>query len=181
MKIGEMTDSLFDREMQRILGDVQFWCIRLDQIGDFSLEPTPVSYVNGSGQQPFPLAIDIKEVWDYARGKGSCPRGINEIIQALCELLWSSVGENSYTIPNYWWDEPLGFMCQLAFARQAMDNGESLNAVQLAMLAGLSSVRIKQLCQSGDIPAGKVEQARNSQLEWAIPADVAREWLESRK
>ena len=29
MKITDMTDTAFDQAMQRLLGDVQFWCIRL--------------------------------------------------------------------------------------------------------------------------------------------------------
>ena len=59
MKITDMTDTAFDQAMQRLLGDVQFWCIRLSQIGEYSLEPMPVSYADGSGKQPFPLALEV--------------------------------------------------------------------------------------------------------------------------
>ena len=39
MKISVMTNIAFEREMQRILGDVLFWCIRLDEIGDYGVIP----------------------------------------------------------------------------------------------------------------------------------------------
>lgn len=181
MKIQDMTDSLFHREMQRIIGDTQFWCVRLGQIGDYKLEPTPVSYSDGTGSQPFPLALEIKRVWDYAKGDKSRPTETAEIIQELCELLWSHIGGSSYDIPGEFWDTPLGFMCQLARAREALESGGDLNAEQLAMLAGVSAARIKQLCKSGEIKAGKVEQSRSSQPEWAIPARVATKWLEGRR
>lgn len=180
MRISDMTDTLFDREMQRILSDVQFWAIRLDNIGDFTLTPTPASYADGEGQQPFPLAIDLKEVWDYARGEGSCPREILEIIQSLCELLWCPVAAHTYEVPNAFWDMPLGFMCQLAHARLALDSGESLSVEQLAMLGDLKPARVRQLCQSGNITAFKKERTDNSQQEWTIPAEAAKEWLKSR-
>jgi hypothetical protein len=181
MKITDMTDTLFDQQMQRLLGDVQFWCVRLSQIGEYSLRPMPVSYIDGTGKQPFPLALELKRVWDYARGSGPRPDEIREIIQDLCELLWSHTGGSSYDIPAEFWDQPLGFMCRLAWARETLDAGGELNAEQLSMLAGISAARVKQLCRSGDITATKAEQARNRQQEWAIPADVARAWLESRK
>jgi len=181
MKITDMTDTVFDREMQRILGDVMFWITRLDQVGDFNLEPTPVSYADGSGQQPFPLAIDLKEVWDYARGTGKRPEGMQDIIQSLTELLWAPVGGTSYSIPSTWWDEPLGIMCRLAWARQALDTGDNLTVEQLSLLSGMSIPRIKQLCQTGKIPAVKVQQGRSNRKEWSIPADAAQVWLKSRE
>lgn len=180
MKITDMTDTLFGKEMLRIVGDATFWCIRLSQIGDYKLEPTPVSYMDGTDKQPFPLALEIKRVWDYAKGDKQRPEEIEEIIQDLCELLWSHIGGSSYDIPAEFWDAPLGFMCQLAWARQALDFGADLNAERLAMLAGITPQRVKQLCQSGVIKAGKTEQSRSSQQEWAIPAETARAWLEAR-
>jgi hypothetical protein len=181
MKISDMTDIAFEREMQRILGDVLFWCIRLDEIGDYSLNPTPVTYIDGTGQQPFPLAMELKRIWNYARGEGTCPAEINDIIQSLCELLWCPVAASSYEIPSAWWKEPLGFMCNLAWARQALDLGENLTTEQLALLGEVSVSRIKQLCQSGEILAEKVPQARGKKMEWNISAEVALSWLKSRE
>ncbi len=177
MKISDMTDTLFDREMQRIMGDVQFWCIRLDQIGDFSLEPTPVSYMDNIGKQPFPLAIDLKEVWDYAAGTGSQPIGVSDVIQSLCELLWCPVAGTSYEIPSSWWDEPLGFMCRLAWARQGLDAGENLTVDALAMLAGVSDKYIRRLCGDGTLQAEKVPRKVGTQQEWAIPVEEGRKFL----
>lgn len=178
MNIKDMTDTLFNKEMQRLLSDVTFWCIRLDQIGDYKFEPTPVSNMDGSNKQPFPLAIELKEVWDYAKGEAPAPYYLYDTIQALTELLWSTVGSSSYKIPNSWWGEPLGFMCQLAMARKNLDSGADLNAKQLSLLSGYTHARIKQLCSTGELQATKVEQGRSSQLEWAIPADFAKRWLE---
>lgn len=181
MKITDMSDSLFNKEMQRLLGDVAFWCIRLDQLGEYNFEPTPVANFDGSNSQPFPLAIELKEVWDYAKGISKRPYHLYDTIQSLTELLWSTIGSTSYDIPNLWWSEPLGFMCKLALTREAFDAQNPLNATQLAMLSGYSDARIKQLCISGEIKATKVKQERGSQLEWAIPADIAREWIENIK
>lgn len=181
MKITDITVNLFDKEMVRLLGDVQFWCIRLDQIGDCQLKPIPVTYIDGTGLQPFPLALELRRVWDYAAGNKPRPAELQEIIQELCELLWSHIGGSSYAIPAEFWDQPLGFMCQLAWAREALDSGKSINAEQLAMLGGISAARVKQLCKAGEIQADKVEQSRSSQTEWAIPAEIARTWLEERR
>jgi hypothetical protein len=180
LKITDMTDTLFNKEMQRLLSDAAFWCIKLSQIGKYTLEPTPVSNIDGSNPQPFPLAMELKEVWDYAKGETPAPYHLYDSIQALTELLWSTIGSASYKIPNSWWSEPLGFMCQLAMARENLDSGADLNAKQLSLLSGYTHARIKQLCSTGELQATKVEQGRSSQLEWAIPADVAKEWLSRR-
>lgn len=178
MKISEMTDTLFDREMQRLLGDVQFWCVRLGNIGDYTLTPALVSYMDGSGQQPFPLALEAKRVWDYAKGAAPRPAEMREIIQDLCELLWSHIGGSGYEIPSEFWDEPLGFACHLASARADMEAGSDLTTDQVAALSGLTTARIKQLCAAGELPAAKADD--NPKAEWIIQAGPVREWLEKR-
>lgn len=83
MKITDMSDTLFDKEMQRLLSDVSFWCIKLSRIGDYKLEPTPVSNVDGSNKQPFPLAVELKEVWDYVKGEAPAPLHLNECLEEI--------------------------------------------------------------------------------------------------
>jgi hypothetical protein len=175
MKITDMSDSLFNREMQRLLGDVQFWLIRLDQVGHLEFAETPVE------EQPFPLAFKLRQVWDYAAGEIQCPEEIDDTIRSLYELLWQPVAGASYDIPPTWWDEPLGFMCRLARARQTLDDGEDLSAEQLAILADVSIRRITQLCASKEISAKKKEQSQGGQPEWSIPAKTAYKWLMERR
>jgi len=182
MKISEMTDTMFDREMMGLLGQVQFWCIRLSNINiSHALEPGPVSYMDGTGKQPFPLALEIKRVWDYARGVGPRPDELQEIIQDLCELLWAPVAAGTYSIPPSWWETPLGIMVKLCEARDALEVRGSLDTYQLALLSDLTDKRIRQLCQSGELQAEKVPREASSQEQWAIPAEVARRFLESRR
>ncbi|WP_054692480.1 hypothetical protein [Syntrophomonas palmitatica] len=183
MKITDLTDTLFAREIERLAGDAQFWAIRLQNAfgPDSRIELARTSNLDGSNQQPFPLAADLKEVWDYAKGDYPAPCHLQDTIQALCELLWCPIGAHSYQVPNSWWKEPLGFMCRLAWARQALEAGENLNAEQLAMLAGMTSQRIRQLCQTGEIKAGSANQKRNSQQEWVIPAKEAKKFIKKRE
>ena len=130
-----MTD-IFDREMQRIIGDTQFWCARLSQIGDYKLEPTPVSYSDGTGSQPFRWPWKSSEYGTMPKATSPARTNWQRSSKELCELLWSHIGGSSYDIPNAFWDTPLGFMCQLARARESLESGGDLNAEQLAMLAG---------------------------------------------
>lgn len=178
MKITDMTDILFEREMQKLLGQLQIWCVKLSRIGNYSIEPTPIN--NGINKYLFPFAADLKEVWDYAKGVKPQPYHLHDTIQALMEFIWAPVGSSTYTVPNTWFNEPLGFMCKLALAREELDAGNSLNTEQLALLSGYVPSRIRKLCQSGDLPATKVEQGRNSQLEWSISPSVARNFLKKR-
>jgi len=182
VKIREMTDDLFSREMAALLAQVQSWFLRLSGIQPgFSLFPTPASYLDGSGKQPFPLALELKRVWDYARGTGPRPEELQEIIQDLCELLWCPVGAvGEYTIPAWWWDTPLGQMCLMAQVRAAIEHGEPVSADELAVLADLTGQRIRQMCASGEIKAGKIQREENSQMEWAIPAEEAVRFLRER-
>lgn len=181
MKISEMTDTLFDREMAALLGQVQFWCMRLSGIDPkYKLEPTPVSNLDGTGKQPFPLALELKRAWDYARGVKPRPDELREIIQDLCELLWAPVGAGTYEIPSSWWETPLGTMVKICQARDALEGGHDLDTYQLALLSDLTDKRIRQLCQSGEIKAEKVPREASSQEQWAIPAEEARRFLESR-
>lgn len=182
MKITDMNDNLFDREMQKLLADVQFWCVRLSAInGKFHLEPSPTSYLDGTGKQPFPLALELKRCWDYARGTGPRPEEMHEIIQSLCELLWSTIGGTGSAIPADWWDTPLGTMCRMCEARTALEYGETIDTYGLALLADLSHMRIRQLCQSGDIEAEKMPRETSSQEQWVIPAEEARRFLAGRE
>lgn len=181
MKTSEMTDTVFDREMSMLLSQVQFWCMRLSEIDPaYKLEPTPVSYMDGTGKQPFPLALEIRRCWDYARGAGPRPDEMREIIQNLCELLWAPVAAGSYDIPSEWWETPLGTMCRLCEARTALDTGANLDIEELALLADLTPKRVQQLCHSGELKAKKIEREVSSQEKWIIPAEEARLFLESR-
>lgn len=182
MKIREMTDEAFVREIAALLARVQSWSLRLSGIQpDFSLTPHPASYMDGSGEQPFPLALELKRIWDYARGTGPRPAEQREIIQDLCELLWCPIGAvGEYTIPAWWWDTPLGQMCLMAQVRAAIEHGEAISADEFAVLADLTGQRIRQMCAAGEIKAKKVRREENSQLEWAIPAKEAVRFLKAR-
>lgn len=174
MNIKDMTDALFNKEMNQLLNRVTFFCNTLSNTGIFSLTAEPMD-----NSQTFPLAIELKKVWDYARGTDPKPSNMNEVMQTLYKLLWSSIGNiETPKIPNYWWDEPLGFMCSLAIAREMLDKGEPINAKQLSILSGYTHTYIKRSCTSSKIKATKVKQDRSSQLEWAISADEARLWME---
>lgn len=182
MKISEMTDSLFDREMMNLLGQVQFWSIRLGDINiGHVLEPGQVSYMDNTGKQPFPLALELRRCWDYARGTGPCPNEVREILQDLCELLWAPVAAGTYSIPSSWWETPLGTMCRLCEARIALDGDEILDAHDLALLSDLAPARIRQLCASGEIKAEKAQRKTSSQEQWVIETEEARKFLESRR
>ncbi len=179
MKISEMTDTMFDREMATLLGQVQFWCIRLSNLDPaYILDPKPI--VVGNKKYPFPFAADLWQLWDYARGTGPRPNEVQENIQKLCELLWAPVAAGSYDIPSDWWDTPLGTMCRLCNARATLEAGWSLDVYEMALLADLTHMRIRQLCQSGELQAVKEERNGSSQEKWIIPAEEARRFLESR-
>lgn len=181
MKTSEMTDQLFEREMQKLLADVQFWSMRLNQIqADLILKPTPASYIDESGQEPFPLALELRRLWNYARGTGPCPEEVNEIIQELCELLWSPIGGTSYDIPAVWWETPLGQMVKMVRARMKLDAGQTIDPVELSLFVDVTDRRIRQMCRSGDLVAEKVQREQSSQQEWAIPAAEAKKFIGSR-
>lgn len=181
MKTSEMTDLLFAREMQKLLADVQFWSMRLNQIqADLILKPTPVSYIDESGQEPFPLALELRRLWNYARGTGPRPEEANEIIQELCELLWSPIGGTSYDIPAVWWETPLGQMVKMTWARMKLDADLPLDPVELALFVDVTDRRIRQMCRDGSLQAEKVKRENSSQQEWAIPAAEAKKFIGSR-
>ena len=181
MKPTEMNDALFKEEMEKLLAQVQFWAMRLEAIQPgFCLEPVPVSYLDGSGKQPFPLALELKRVWDYARGEGPRPAELKEIIQELVELLWCPVAGHNYIIPYEWWNTPLGQMCRMAEARATIDDGGSLSAQELSYLSGIAGQWIREMCATGKLMAEKVTREQNSQTEWAIPAEECRRFLAER-
>jgi len=179
LKIRDMSDELFHREMEILLSQVRFWAMRLDCIqSGFKLQPTPVTV--GSDKFPFPFAAELKQCWDYARGTGPQPEEMEEIILELCELLWAPVAATSYDIPAAWWDTPLGIMVRMCRVRAKIEMGVSVHAEELSVLADVTGQRIRQMCAEGKLKAEKVAREMNSQLEWAIPAEEARKLLESK-
>lgn len=177
MKITDMTDTLFAREVERLAGDVQFWAIRLQNAfgPNTKIELSPVSYLDGTGEQPYPLAIDLWEVWEYARGTGPRPEAMEDVIQSLCELLWAPVGGTSYQIPPTWWEEPLGFMCRLAEARATLEAGADLTPTQLAALGGVTEHQVRLLCRQEAIDGKREDKG------WIIPNAEAQKWLENKR
>jgi len=181
MKTIDMDRSLFNREMLKLLTDVQSGATRLEAINpQFKLEPVRVSYASGCSE-PFPLALELRRCWDYARGAGSRPEGMQRTLEDLTRFLWCPLAATSYEIPASWWSTPLGIMTKMCEVRDAIDRGFSVPAEHLALVADLTPQRVRQLCASGEIPATKEERPGSSQEQWAIPAGVAREFLEKRK
>ena len=146
---------------------------------DFSLKPTPVSYFDGSGQEPFPLALELRRLWNYAGGTGPCPEEANEIIPELCELLGPPLA-GPYDIPAVWWETPLGQMVKMTWARMKLDVDLPLDPVELALFVDVTDRRIRQMCRDGSLQAEKVERENSSQQEWAIPAAEAKKFIGSR-
>ena len=169
MKTSDLTDSLFEREMGKLLSDAQFFCARLSK---------HIAPCNVRPEGPFPLAVRLKPVWDYARGTGPRPRDMQGTIQSLCELLWSPIaGTNA--IPASWWKQPLGYMSQLAWSREELDEGLTLTVDQLALLGDCTRRWVQELCRSGEIPA--TSGRKNGLPEWHISPESARTWLEGRQ
>lgn len=180
MKTTDMTPELFDREMQKLLADVQTGASRLTAIDpQFQLQPVAVFYPDG-GSEPFPLAVELRRCWNYARGEGPRPSGMQRTIEDLTRLLWCPLAATSYEIPFAWWNTPLGIMARMCEVRDSLDRGIPVSAEHFALIADLTPQRIRQLCASGEIHATKEERPGSSQEQWSISADEAREFLAER-
>jgi hypothetical protein len=181
MKTTDMTSELFNREMLKLLTDIQAGTARLTAIDpQFQLKPVRVSYASGFSE-PFPLALELRRCWDYARGTGPKPEGMQRTLEDLTRLLWCPLAASSYEVPASWWDTPLGIMARMCEVRDAVDRGLSVSAEHFALIADLTPQRIRQLCASRGIKAKKEERAGSSQEQWAIPAKEAKKFLEKRE
>lgn len=170
MKVTDMTDNLFDREVQKLLSDISFWLMRLTCI-DTSI----CLNLTTKNNTPFPLYQDLKILWDYARGTGPKHPAQNDIIQALLEICWHPVQGVEYTIPAAWWETPFGTMIKMCWAREKIDADLEVSPEELALFTDVTGRWIRKQCKTGKIKAIKTERKGSSQEEWAIPADQAKE------
>jgi hypothetical protein len=181
MKITEMTHEHFNREMLKLLTTVQTGANCLKAIDpQFQLKPVRIPYATGLSE-PFPLALELRKCWDYARGAGPKPEGMERILQDLEKLLWCPLGATSYEIPASWWETPLGAMTRMCEVRDAIDRELSVPAEHLALLVGCTPQWIRHLCTAGEIKAEKEKRPGSSQTQWAIPAKEAKKFLEKRE
>lgn len=179
MKTYEMTDELFDYIVKDLLDAVLIWAHGLSGIQPgLKIKPTPVS--DGEREYPYPLAMRLKKLWDYAKGTGEMPEDLPKIMHDLFRLIWRPVWVTGYAIPAAFWNEPLGRMCRMAQVRYEIDNGKAVSADELALIADVTGQRIRQLCAEGKIQAEKIQRKENSQTEWAIPAGEAKRFLNLR-
>ncbi|MDH7498178.1 MAG: hypothetical protein QHH05_07025 [Syntrophomonadaceae bacterium] len=177
MKPTDLTDALFEQEMEKFLSTVQFWATRLRLIDiDFQLRPSPTEAIEGHGPGPFPMAADIKLCWDYARGTGPKPYALRQILRVMLEFCWAPIFGTSYSIPESWWSTPLGYMTQVCWARAKLDNGSPLTTQELAYLTGVSERKIRQLCKEGSL-AAEPRQRNGRRLEWVVEPAAARQFV----
>jgi hypothetical protein len=183
MNITEMNDRLFKQQMGMIAGYIKKWRV-LEGVGRVELMPESASYLLGDRQNLYPLAKEIKPLWDYACGAGPRPENIEETIDKIICLLWQPVGYQDAEAPqppvDWWRNSYLALMCKAAQARNKFDSGESLTSEELALLAGLNPVRIRQLCINGTIKAEKIKVERKGarqKQEWLISNRAAADFI----
>lgn len=157
------------------MNNVRIAIKRTQELYPFEYEENPGLDEEGNFY-PFPFAVKIKEVWEYARGTAPRPADMEETIQLLCDITWRSIGSPDYEIPSSWYNEPLGFMVRLAKAREKIDNENDLRTDELAALTGLSVAWIKRMCQKGEI---KAKQNSAGRREWTIPAAEAKLFIKN--
>lgn len=172
MKVKEMTDELFINCMKEILYRINMLEIRLSSIDvNCKINPTPTSYMGDEIVFPFPLALELKRIWDYARGTAPYPDEYHEIKQDLIELLfvplWST---SSYEVPqSFWTDTLLGQMFQIAEIRMKVDKKEMLNSEELSLVSNVTPQYIRKLLQDGKIKAIKDDPGNKKKINWQIP------------
>ena len=173
MQIQDMTENLFNKEMQRLLSDIEISLNKFKKAGQVTFKPTP------KGGLPFPFAVEIQKLWQYAIGEGKKPANMQAIINDLEALLWGTVAGNAPSTPNSWHNEPLGFMVKLVLTREKLDAGADLNGAELADLSGFTLSRITQICRSGKMEGASqtTTRSKNSRPQWAIPATTARKFI----
>lgn len=149
MKISDLTHDLFVSEMERVLSmGEEHEKILARFYGRACIEPViPVV----TGPYSFAASGHLWELWEYAAGRReSAPQEWKNIISILCDVLWKPLGGDYRVVPTEFWQEPLGFMCKAATARNKLEVGEDLIVDDMSILAGISRQAVqKALLQKG--------------------------------
>ena len=139
-------------------------------------DPRKKPYSLGDKEFMFPITMELWTVYKWVIGKSKKPMETYEILQSVCEMVWSNpfIPKYNYTINwEEWKQTRLGSLVDIAFKRLHLESGRDLSANDLSVLAGISAQAISQ-----KIP--DEIQAEKKDNKWQISADEALKFLKNR-
>jgi hypothetical protein len=139
---------------------------------------TPVK--KGRTEYPFPIAVILDEMYRWMIGKEKRPKEIEIMMHDIIELVWFNPFVDYTEVLDIPWDRWAGLMgaytgqfYRFAQITLKLDNNETLNASDLALISGLSAVAISKQIKDGKIVAKK------EGTEWKVQAEEAKKWIEN--
>lgn len=128
---------------------------------DLSAKLPPEAWAN-----PFLYTMEPQEWLTLARfavglAPGEDPGEMYEICQSMAEWLFAIPGTSSYTIPDEWYDTPMGALWGMAFARVQGD--ELITISEAAELAGVTMQAISARIDRGTLASYTDPSAPNPQ------------------
>ncbi len=152
------------REIVRVFVN-EFWSDRIRQIGqmvpgaDMELS---AKLPHEAWENPFPWMMEAQEWLDMARyAAGLLPNAdpgeMYEICQSMAEWLFSIPGSSAYSIPDEWYDTPMGALWAMAFAKTQGD--ELITLTEAAEIAGVTVQAI----------AGRIDRGLRAYIDPTAP------------
>lgn len=157
------------------LFDKLFWYNENCDASTSRIESTPVFDKKGN-KQPFPLAARLYPIYQWLVGEKKKPEDFDETMNIIMNLVWFNPFIDYSELMEYdtQWERWTGHTGAYTgqFYRYAMiasnlENGESINATDLALLLNVTTMAI-----SKQIKANKILATKESN-QWVITAEEA--------
>ena len=127
---------------------------------------------------PFPLAEKLHVVFNWLNGNGTKPKELNDILETILHLSWFNPFLDYTEVAEVEWERwtgptgsHIGQFYRFSKVADAIDKGESINATDLSMMLGITSMAVGKQIKDGKVKAVKVKN------EWTIEAPEAKSWL----
>lgn len=147
---------------------------------DFFIKATPIKYKGK--EYPFPLAVQLRELYNWMTGKARRPKDIESILDDIIHLVWFNPFVDYTEILDVSWEQwagptgsYIGIFYRFAHISLKLDRKEAINATDLALISGLSAAAIAKKLRMGEIKGVKAVTG------WNIEAVEAKEWLSKRE
>ncbi|RME74353.1 MAG: DNA-binding protein [Planctomycetota bacterium] len=161
-KVEELTDELVKTEILRLLrGEAKI----LDKKGrhllqDFQFKFSDEDLIRG------PIGQKMAKVFDFVRKKASFdPTEIHQYCIDIIEFIWPSEFSPHYSIPDDFWETPLGFAIYEVVGKiENAPENKDLSTVQAAKYLGITLSELQRLVEQGYLKPATPQGPRRSFL-----------------
>ncbi|RME03174.1 MAG: hypothetical protein D6805_07300 [Planctomycetota bacterium] len=154
-KVEELSDEIIHNEILRLLrAEAEIILSKGSRLlGDFQFSFSDEELLQG------PMGRYMQMVFDYVRKRANYdPMEVSTYCMSIIEFIWPSQFGSNYSIPEEFWDTPMGFAIYEVIGKiKEPPKNKELSSVQAAKFLGIPLSQFHLLVEKGLIPISRKE------------------------